>query len=101
MANQRKTPRVAVAGSGVSDLSSTAAIFPAHSLLADERQRALLDLFGTRCHELAERVRLGVLPFFEGVDLAYSAAIWSGLTDAVGDDAVQAVMAEAFMGVPR
>jgi hypothetical protein len=63
-----------------------------------ERQ---LDLFGTRCHELAERVSAGVMPFVQAVDLAYEAAIWSGVCDSVGDDAVQKIMAEAFMGLQR
>jgi hypothetical protein len=62
---------------------------------------ALLDLFGIRCHELAHRVRAGVLSFIDAVDIAYEAAIWSGLSDAVGDDRVQAAMREAFMGVRK
>jgi hypothetical protein len=63
-----------------------------------ERQ---IDLFGARCHQLAERVSAGVIPFVEAVDLAYSAAVWSGLSDCVGDDAVQNIMANAFMGIQR
>jgi hypothetical protein len=30
------------------------------------------------------------------VDTAYSAAVWSGLVDSVGDDAVQKVLQAAF-----
>jgi hypothetical protein len=36
------------------------------------------------------------LSFTDAVDLAYSAAVWSGLADQYGDDAVQAVLARAF-----
>jgi len=64
-----------------------------------EPHRQRLDLFGTRCRELVERINVGSISFIDGVDLAYSAAIWSGLVDDVTDDAVQAVMAQAFMRV--
>jgi hypothetical protein len=67
------------------------------NLLARQR----LDLFRARCHDLIERVNVGSIGFIEGVDLAYSAAIWSSLVDDVGDDAVQAVMRDAFLGVRR
>jgi hypothetical protein len=33
--------------------------------------------------------------------MAYSAAIWSGLVDAVGDDVVQKVLAAAFAGIQK
>jgi hypothetical protein len=51
--------------------------------------------------ELADRVHYGELPFIEAVDLAYSAAIWSGLVDNVGDDAVQKILAAAFTGARK
>jgi hypothetical protein len=57
-----------------------------------------LDLFHDRCCTLAERVSAGGISFIDAVDLAYSAAQFSGLADRVGDDAVQAVMGSAFMG---
>jgi hypothetical protein len=60
-----------------------------------------LDLFKTRTGELADRVAAGHLSFIDAVDLAYSAATWSGLADSAGDDAVQAVLASAFMGVRK
>jgi hypothetical protein len=60
-----------------------------------------LDLFAVRCSELADRVVAGRLGFINAVDMAYSAAEWSGLVEMVGDDAVQKVMAAAFMRVPR
>jgi len=64
--------------------------------VVDRDQR--LDLFATRCRDQVERVNAGKVPFIESVDLLYSAAVWSGLLDDVGDDAVQAVMRDAFMG---
>jgi hypothetical protein len=51
-----------------------------------------------RCCTLADRVTTGGIGFIDAVDLAYSAAQFSGLADRVGDDAVQAVMGSAFMG---
>jgi hypothetical protein len=55
-------------------------------------------LFETRCRELAVRVQAGVISFVDAVDLAYEAAIWSGISDSLGDDFVQKIMADAFMG---
>ena len=62
---------------------------------------AQLELFAIRCSELAERVVAGNIAFINAVDMAYSAAEWAGLIDAVGDDAVQKVMAAAFINTPR
>jgi hypothetical protein len=58
-----------------------------------------LELFFTRCRQLADLVRLGQIGFIEAVDTAYSAAQWSGLADNVTDDRLQACLAYAFMGV--
>jgi hypothetical protein len=55
-----------------------------------------LPLFERRRTEIAERVNAGLIGFIDGVDMAYGAAVWSGLTDNVGDNAVQAVTARAF-----
>lgn len=60
-----------------------------------------IELFESRCRTLVDRVRGGNLQFVDAVDMAASAAEWSGLADAVGFDVVQAVMASAFMGLPR
>jgi hypothetical protein len=59
-----------------------------------------LDLFAVRCRDLRDRVMAGSIPFIDAVDIAYEAAIWSGLVDDVGDDRVQAAMALAFGAVP-
>jgi len=57
-----------------------------------------LDLFHERCCTLADRIGAGEIGFIDAVDLAYTAAQFSGLADRVGDDAVQSVMANAFVG---
>jgi hypothetical protein len=57
-----------------------------------------LTLLLDRCRTLAGRVKNGDLPFVEAVDFAHSAADFAGLVDRYGDDQVQAVLADAFMG---
>jgi len=52
-----------------------------------------------RCCTIADRIRDGSIGFIDGVDLAYSAAEWSGLVDRFGDDLIQLVLADAFIGV--
>jgi hypothetical protein len=68
--------------------------------LANFTQRQL-ELFAIRCSELADRVVEGDLQFIESIDFAYSAAEISGLVASIGDDAVQKVMAAAFINTPR
>jgi hypothetical protein len=60
-----------------------------------------LDLLYVRTCTLAERVASGELGFIDAVDMAYSAADWAGVVQRYGDDLVQAVLAEAFICVPR
>jgi hypothetical protein len=70
-----------------------------------------LEILAQRSLELADRVAAGQLGFIDAVDLAYEAAVWadlpnaidaSGLIDtnihgaATGDDIVQATIAAAF-----
>ncbi len=57
-----------------------------------------LDFLFDRATALAGRARDGDLPFIDAVDMAYSAAEWSGLVDRFGDDVVQLVLADAFLG---
>jgi hypothetical protein len=85
------TPQVAV--------DASAAFAPA-SITAQFLNRQLR-LFEERCKEIVERVDAGTIAFIDGVDMLHSAALWSGLSDNVGDDLVQAVMARAFMGARR
>jgi hypothetical protein len=60
-----------------------------------------LDILFDRSRALADQVVRGQLPFIEAIDLAYSAAQWAGLTESAGEDLVQAVLALAFMDIPR
>lgn len=57
---------------------------------------AQVELFVLRTSQIADRVMAGDLAFLDGIDLAYSAAIWSGLVDRVGDDAIQKILAACF-----
>ena len=54
-------------------------------------------LFQRSCY-LAEAVAAGAIPLLDAVDLAQSAAEWAGVIDNAGPDAVQAVLAAAFVG---
>jgi hypothetical protein len=59
-------------------------------------QQKQMKLFAIRASELADRVSNGQIAFLDAIDLAYDAAIDSGLVDAIGDDAVQKILAAAF-----
>jgi hypothetical protein len=60
-----------------------------------------LDLLLERCVTLVGHVEDGELPFIDAVDMAYSAADFAGLVNIYGDDVVQQVLAEAFIGCRR
>jgi hypothetical protein len=60
-----------------------------------------LEILALRSLELADRVADGSIKFIDAVDLAYEAAVWSGLTRDVGDDIVQATLAAAFANARR
>jgi hypothetical protein len=60
-----------------------------------------LEILTLRSLELADRVADGQLYFLDAVDLAYEAAVWSGLVAAVGDNIVQATLAAAFANARR
>jgi hypothetical protein len=60
-----------------------------------------LEILALRSFELADRVADGELQLIDAVDIAYEAAVCSGLTETVGVDVVQAVLAEAFRPVRR
>jgi hypothetical protein len=68
------------------------------SSTAKSRLRAArrLEILALRSLELADRVAEGSIKFLDAVDVAYEAAVWSGLVADVGDDIVQACMAAAF-----
>jgi hypothetical protein len=52
-----------------------------------------LEILALRSLELADRVAGGEIKFLEAVDVAYEAALWSGLIEIAGDDVVQATIA--------
>jgi hypothetical protein len=60
-----------------------------------------LEHLALRSLELADRVAAGEIAFLDAVDIAYEAAVWSGLTTTVGDDIVQATLAAAFANARR
>jgi hypothetical protein len=72
-----------------------------------------LEIFAVRCIELGDRAAAGEIKFLDAVDLAYSAAIWADLPNAIeasglidiklvsGDDIVQATLAAAFANARR
>ena len=92
------SPRVVSAAGGDGGAHPRLVTTDRGSLPYSRDQDHQLDLFHDRCCTLANRVIAGGIGFIDAVDLAYTAAQFSGLADCVGDDAVQAVMANAFMG---
>ena len=71
-----------------------------------------LEILALRSIELADRVAAGQLRFLDAIDLAYEAAVWAGLPEAIdksglitgiltGDDIVQATLAAAFANARR
>jgi len=60
-----------------------------------------LEILALRSMELADRVAAGEIKFLDAVDVAYEAALWSDLTETVGDDIVQATLAAAFANARR
>jgi hypothetical protein len=62
---------------------------------------AALALLLERSRTLAARVRVGEIEFLDAVDIAYSAAEFSNLVGRYGDDVVQAMLAIAFIDIPR
>jgi hypothetical protein len=65
------------------------------------RGAAALELLALRSLDLADQVAEGRIKFLDAVDLAYSAAEWSGLTETIGDDIVQATLAACFANARR
>jgi hypothetical protein len=62
-----------------------------------QRTTRQLEILALRSFDLADRVAAGQLELIDGVDMALEAARWSGLTESVGNDVVQAVLTEAFV----
>jgi hypothetical protein len=55
-----------------------------------------LDAFGLRCWARAYLVEHGIMLLQDAVDGLQDAAVSTGLVDLLGQDAIQAIMAEAF-----
>jgi hypothetical protein len=66
-----------------------------------EGQSRQLELLALRSFQLADRVASGELQFLDAVDVAFDAAVASGLADSVGYDIIQTVLATAFDGMRR
>ena len=66
-----------------------------------ERASRQLQILALRSLELADRVAVGEIAFLDAVDIAYDAAVWSGLIETVGNDIVQATLAAAFANARR
>jgi hypothetical protein len=66
-----------------------------------KRASRQLEILALRSLELADRVAAGEIAFLDAVEIAYEAAVWSGLTSTVGDDVVQATLAAAFANARR
>jgi hypothetical protein len=60
-----------------------------------------IEILALRSMELADRVAAGEIKFLDAVDVAYEAALWSGLTETAGDDIVQATIAAAVANARR
>lgn len=60
-----------------------------------------LDVFHIRCEARAILVEACLFDLQEAIDGLQEAAVASGLVDEIGQDAVQAMLAEAFANVPR
>ena len=65
------------------------------------RTACQLEILALRSLELADRVAVGEIAFIDAVDVAYDAAVWSGLPNTIGDDIVQATLAAAFANARR
>jgi hypothetical protein len=67
--------------------------------LEKSRTTRQLEILAIRSFELADRVEAGEIALLDAVDVAYDAAFWSGLIENVGNNVVQTVLHEAFVGV--
>ena len=82
-----------------------------HPIDARPAVKHALEILALRSFDLADRVAAGEIEFLDAVDLAYSAAIWADLPNAIdksglidtnkaghlsGDDVVQATISAAF-----
>jgi hypothetical protein len=87
--------------SGAIDFDGNAAASAALPAVLVKRSSRQLEILALRSLELADRVTAGEIAFLDAVDIAYDAAVWSGLTSTIGDDVVQATLAAAFANARR
>jgi hypothetical protein len=73
----------------------------ARAMPIERDARHPLDLLYDRTRTMADRVLAGQVDFIDGVDACYSAALWAGLVDRYGDDAVQRILALPFIATPK
>ena len=66
--------------------------------IATETRPAPVDIFRERCEAQAYLVEIGELSLHQAVDVLQSDAARDGLVDQLGQDGVQAIMADAFGG---
>ena len=62
----------------------------------ENHQAKQLEILALRSFQLADRVASGELQFLDAIDVAFDAAVASGLADEVGDDVTQTVLTVAF-----
>ncbi len=62
----------------------------------DTKLAAQLDLFCMRAAQIFDHVLAGRLPMIDAADMLHTAACASGLAAAVGEDAIQKMLAAAF-----
>lgn len=58
-----------------------------------------LEVFELRCQARAMLVRYGALDFLDAVDILQEGAVFSGLVQEIGQDAVQRILALEFLNV--
>jgi hypothetical protein len=90
-------------GAGLRQNSQNGSLFCPIEVRKSSRSRhsRQLEILAIRALDLADQVAVGQLGFLDAVDLAYEAAVWSGLVKAVGDDVVQLTLAAAFANARR
>jgi hypothetical protein len=95
-------------GVGKNDAQTSSPLKTRNQATRQARVRRQLEILALRSLELADRVAAGELHFLDAVDVAYDAAIWADLPNAIdasgfidvkvisGNDIVQATIAAAF-----
>jgi hypothetical protein len=97
-----------IVGIGKCDEQSSSHSKTRNQATRQARLQRQLEILALRSLELADRAAAGEIGFLDAVDVAYEAAIWAGLPNAIdgsglidvkvisGDDVVQATIAAAF-----